>query len=98
MEDSLAYEIKRDDKPSGSPVSVKKRMDCFEFVMRDGYPNEMRDENIFVVKEFFEVGHKIFDMFMTRGNEARVGKSSSSDPILTRSEFSWAFVFSPHVG
>jgi hypothetical protein len=87
---ALDTEQEGDQEPPKPSVSVQKRMNGLKLDMAQCSLEKQRSSQRLIMKELFQFTHASLHFFRWRRNEARITRTSSSDPVLRPSEFTGA--------
>ena len=93
---AVAYQVERHQQASNTPIAVQKRVDGLELVVGDGKPDQMRDVNLVIVPEEFQVAHQLWNAIRVGRNEDGVRQTRSPDPVLAGAELTRLLVLAAH--
>ena len=77
-------QVERNQKPPNATISVQKRMDRLELVVRNGRADQVRHLNLVIVPEELQVAQQAREIFDRRRNEPSRREARAANPVLRR--------------
>ena len=77
-------QVERNQKPPNATISVQKRMDRLELVVRNGRADQVRHLNLVIVPEELQVAQQAREIFDRRRNEPSRREARAANPVLRK--------------